>query len=168
MIGMETAACPEPDGIKKFRTVCMISMKIALSQIGRWDSGRGQSVYYGVDDVAFLQYDQRRTSDTDHHAGGTSILEAGREVVADLVQTVSHDDSRDDTHDQEDRGDLSEVPAVGLNAPYDYRDTGDQVQKHQLLLDSKAFSSPVLASRIALKSSPYTRLLVGSFLIFSA
>ncbi|CDA92582.1 unknown [Firmicutes bacterium CAG:238] len=40
MIGMDTAAWPEPDGMKKLRIVCITSIAIADSQIGRCESGR--------------------------------------------------------------------------------------------------------------------------------
>ena len=36
---MDTAACPEPEGMKKFRMVCTMSMQIAEIASGMWDRG---------------------------------------------------------------------------------------------------------------------------------
>src|SRR5699024_4678179 len=104
---------------------------------GKVGQRNGQSIYYGIDNVAGLEDHQDAAGDTDHQTGYGNIFESTGHFFGNGVWTPAHNKGTDDSHDQEGSGNISEAPALSFYAPDDHCDSGYQNCQNAFFTDTE-------------------------------
>ena len=125
-----------------------------------------QSIYDRVDDRPGLHHHQNATGKAYHQCRYRCTCESLRDNLSDFLRSIAHDDRSDNSHDQEQCGNLCKIPPLGFHTPDEDDDHDQEINQNQYLADAEFLLLYIVIRRMILVQKRSINYTLGRILLY--